>query len=79
MNTWSIPIYIANLATFEESWIFAPFERRQRPNAIWCDMKYYAHHFFSTLRIFYVEMATSEREGLHIRSWKTTQVAVRPL
>ena len=23
-------------------------------------MKFYAHHFFSTLRIFYVKMATSE-------------------
>ena len=27
------------------------------------DMKFYAHHFFSTLRIFYDKMATSEREG----------------
>ena len=38
------------------------------------DMKFYAHHFFSTLRILYVKMATSEEGvgGLHIRSWKTT-------
>ena len=26
-------------------------------------MKFYAHHFFRTLRIFYVKMATSEEVG----------------
>ena len=29
-------------------------------------------NFFSTVRIFYVEMAISEGGGLHIRSWETT-------
>ena len=24
----------------------APSERSQRPNAIWCEMKFYDHHFF---------------------------------
>ena len=49
MSPKSIPIYPANLATLEESWIFrcpnAPFEQPQRQNTIWCDMKFYAHHF----------------------------------
>ena len=31
-------------------------------------MKFYAHHFFSTLRIFYVKMVTSEGLGFHILS-----------
>ena len=43
-------------------------------------MKFYAHHFFSTLRIFCVEMATSEGGGdLHIRSWETTKIALKLL
>ena len=38
----------------------APFERPQRPDAIWCDRKFYAHHIcFSTLRIFYAKMNSS--------------------
>ena len=44
-----------------------PFGRPWRLNAIWCDMKIYAHLYFSPLRIFYVKMANFEREGgLHI-------------
>ena len=41
----------------------APFELQQHPNVIWCVMKFYAYHFFSTLRIFYVDMVTSEGGG----------------
>ena len=41
----------------------AQFEWPPRPNAIWCIMKLYAHHFFSTLHIFYVQIATSEGGG----------------
>ena len=53
----------------------APFERPHRPNAMWCNKKFYVHHFFSTLRIFYVEIATSKWEGgLHIGSWETTRI-----
>ena len=86
MSVRLIPIHPANLITFEEGRIFgAPFGRlwrpkhpfwtSARPNAIWCDMKFYAHHFISTLRISYVKMATSEggRGGsLHILSLKKT-------
>ena len=51
----------------------ARFGRPQRPNVIWCGMKFYANHFFSTLCIFYVKMVTSEvGGGLHILSWQTT-------
>ena len=43
----SIPLYPANFATFKENWIFgARFGCRWRPNAILCDMKFYAHHCF---------------------------------
>ena len=43
------------------------FGRSKRPfwtpvapkNAISCNMKFYDHHFFSSLRIFYVKMATA--------------------
>ena len=48
----------------------APFGRPWRPNVIWRDMKFYAHQFFSSLRIYYVDMVTSEGGGgvcnLHI-------------
>ena len=32
------------------------FWRPWHPNAIWCDMNFYANYFLSTLRISYVEM-----------------------
>ena len=38
-------------------------------------MKFYVHRFFSTLRIFYVEMAPSEGGG----SWETTKNLEYPL
>ena len=63
MSVRWIPIYSAILATFEESWIFwcQKFNsRRQCPDAIWCDMKFFAHYFFRTLRIYYTNMSTSE-------------------
>ena len=45
MSVRSIPIYITNLATSEEILIFgAPFGLLWRPNAIWCDMMFNAHH-----------------------------------
>ena len=47
----------------------APFGRPWCPNAIRYNMRFFAHHFCSSLRIFYVNMATSEWRGLHIRSW----------
>ena len=51
------------------------FGRQWHPNAIWCDMKFYAHHSFSTLRIFYVRMAIFEGERvLDILSWETTYI-----
>ena len=76
-----IPIHPANLATFEESRTFGhpnckwTFERLQRPNAIWCVLKFYAHHFSSTLRIFCIKMTTSDGVrgggwGLRIVSWE---------
>ena len=39
------------------------FGRLWRPNAIWCNMRSYTNHFFSLLRIFYVDMTTSEGGG----------------
>ena len=36
----------------------APFGRPWPPNAIWCDMKFYAHYFFSWLPMFYVKIKT---------------------
>ena len=76
MSIRSIPIYLTNLVTFEESWIFElpkrPFGRPLCPNAICCgDMKLYAHHFFSLLpnaHLLYQDGHFSEG-GLHIRSW----------
>ena len=59
MSARSIVIYRANLATFDESYIFGGL---RRPDAIWCDIKFYAHHFFSTLRIFYVQMPTGRKQ-----------------
>ena len=51
----------------------APFGRRGPLYAIW---NFTPIFIFSTLRNFYVKMATSEREGggLHILSWETTKV-----
>ena len=63
----------------------APFERSQRPNAIWYDMKFYLHHFFSTLRIFYAHLRrwpllregvgkqpiTSEAQNYLKKSWRS--------
>ena len=61
----------------------APFERPQRPNAILCDMNFYAHHIFRTLRIFYIKMSTSEgRKGgevLHIVSSETPNLLIKQL
>ena len=37
-------------------------------------MNFYAYHVFSTLHVFYVEMATYEGGGLHIRNWETTKM-----
>ena len=59
----------------------APFGRPQRLNAIWCvtpiitfyQILFYAHHYFSTLRIFYINMATSKGgEDLRIVGWETS-------
>ena len=64
MSVRSIPIFPAHLATFEESWIFGhPKRPFWTPAAPKCDMigtKWnFRHNFFTTLRIFYVKMATS--------------------
>ena len=63
MSVRSIPIYPANLAMFLNKIEFlgaqnAHFERPQHPNAIW---NFTPIIFLSTLRIFYVEMATSDQ------------------
>ena len=61
MNVRWILIYRANLATFEESLIFGrPKRLLSTPTAPKHDMKFYAYHFFSTLRNFYVKMAIFE-------------------
>ena len=57
MSAKLIPIYSANLASFEESYIFGTCAQMR------CDIESYAHHFFNTLRIFYIEMAASEGGG----------------
>jgi len=64
MSARSIPIYSANLATFEGSWIFGcpkhPVRTaKTRYDVIW---NFKPIIFFSTLRIFYVEMTISEGE-----------------
>ena len=75
----------ANLTTFEESWIFGrpkrPFWTAAAPKP---DMMWYEilcpPFSYSTLRIFYVEMAISEwggGGGLHIRSWETTKMLIK--
>ena len=57
MSVRSIPIYIANLATFEENWILGvPFGRPYAYD-VW---NFTLIIYFSTLRIFYVEMASSD-------------------
>ena len=77
MSVRSNPIYPANLATFEEGWIFGfpklPFlddrGARTRYDVIW---KFTTINFFCSSWIFYFKMATSEAGrggGLHIRSW----------
>ena len=63
MSVGSIPIYPANLATIDKNLMFwcpkRPFWTPKR------DMMRYEMPitFFSTLRIFYVKMATSEMGG----------------
>ena len=75
MSARSIPIYPANLATFEESWIFgAPFGLIWAPAApkTQYDVIYnfMAIIFFSLLRIFYDKMATSEGGSSYPYLWQ---------
>ena len=57
LSVGSIPIYLENLATFEESWIVGA---QTRYAVIW---KFAPIIFCSSLRIFYVKIATSETGG----------------
>ena len=81
MNARLNPIYPENLATYEEIWIFGgpkrPFLTAAVPKRdVICNIT--AIIFVSTLRIFYVEMATSEEGGgLHILSWETYEFWVQ--
>ena len=63
MSVRLLPIYPANLATFEESWIFgrseAHFEQPPKRDMIWYEIL--RPSFFFTLRIFYVTMATWQK------------------
>ena len=74
MSIRSIPIFPANLATYEENLSF----RAPKTPLLDAQTRYdvigsFQHIFsFSTLRIFYVKMANSEGGGLHILSWETT-------
>ena len=64
MSVKSIPIFTSNLI-FAENLIFGRQKRPfWTPVALKRDMKLYAHSFVSTLRIFYVKMATSEEHGV---------------
>ena len=80
MSVRYIPIYPANLATFQESWIFGAPKGDMKylcPTYLLGQFIYFMPNiYFSTLRIFYVEMATSEGGGggLHNRSWETTKL-----
>ena len=78
MSVWSIPFFPANLAIYEESYIFGrpkrSFGRPWRPNAIWCDMKFSAHHFFGSLRIFCQDAHFWGGGGLHILSCDRAQL-----
>ena len=75
MSARWIAIYLANLSTFEESWIYGTAFKRvwasvgPERDMIW---NFTPIYFFSTLRIFYVDRATAGG-GLHIRSWETTR------
>ena len=59
VSAWSIPTYPAYWATFEVEFLGLK-DMNLAPER---DMKFYAHNFFSSLRIFYVDMATSEKDG----------------
>ena len=67
------PVYLANSAG---SWMFGcpkrslNFGRPQRPNAIWCAMKIYVHHYFQHItHLLCQDSHFWEGGGLHILSW----------
>ena len=61
-----IPIYAVNWVTFKESGFSVCAPMVPKPDMMWYEI--YDHHFFSSLRFFYVKMVISKIGGgdMHI-------------